>query len=148
MISLFLVLWYIFCSRGAVSDLLAFDPLVSCHWSSLILGSVDEFYMKTDTSGRRKVEPIFNIFPPSSFSEFDVHGRHLAKPETGLFFTASPWYKTFWKSNMYLSIKEMFVQCHSHPVNCIYIYTLSPKHAFTLLLTGRPPFNLQWSCGE
>lgn len=30
----------------------------------------------------------------------------------------------------------MFVQCHPHPVDCIYIYTLSPKHAFTPLLTG------------
>ena len=51
----------------SVSDLLAFDPLVSCHWSSLILSSADEFYMKTDISGRRKVEPIFNIFPVISF---------------------------------------------------------------------------------
>ena len=49
----------------SVSDLLAFDPLVSCHWSSLILSSADEFYMKTDISGRRKFEPY--IFPVISF---------------------------------------------------------------------------------
>lgn len=59
--------------------------------------------MKTDISGRRKVEPIFNIFPPSSLSEFDVHRRHLAKPETLLFFTTSPWYKTF------VEVKHIFI---------------------------------------
>lgn len=90
---------------------------------------------------REKLVP-FLIFFYFKFSK-SITCTHNAWQNWAVFIlTGFPWDKNFWKWNKYLSIEQMFARCHSHPVNCIYIYTLPPKHGFTLLLTVCLPFNL------
>lgn len=125
MIFWFSGLWSIFCSGAvSVSDLLAFEPLVSCHWSSLILSWADEFYMKSDISGRQKVEPIFNIF--LLFVFFRILHTHVisTEPAATSFFFCIFMVENILEVNMYLSIKWMFVKCPSHSV-LIYTFLLS-----------------------
>lgn len=138
---------YVLLRNGvSVSDLLAFEPLISCHWSSLILSELMSFIWNLIFQEDRRPNPFLISFCSSSFSEFYIHMWYQqCLQQHPIFFSLHlHGRKHFGNKFVFVNkmdVRQVLVTFYPH----IYVYTLLPKRCLHLVLAICLQCHFHWS---